>query len=110
MKNFLARNASSFAIQTSPPADSKGCSKAHWSNLNAIVAKGGKWIRIECSRHPGDLPSLYAAKISYVASAVRFCICVDNFTIETGLRNAEPVIVTHNRRCVHHERDKVAVA
>src|SRR5207249_8542757 len=60
--------------------------------------------------HPGDLPSLYAAKISYVASAVRFCICVDNFTIETGLRNAEPVIVTHNGRCVHHKDDRLPIA
>jgi hypothetical protein len=39
--------------------------------------------------HPGNLLSLYAAKISYIASAVRFSICVNDLAVETRLENAE---------------------
>src|SRR5437867_12250241 len=60
--------------------------------------------------HPGNLLGLYAAKIPYIASAIGFGIGVDELTIETRLGNAEPVIVTHHRRCVHHEGDHVAIA
>jgi len=60
--------------------------------------------------HLGNILCLDAAEISYVAAAVRFSIGVDDFAIEAGLGDAQPVIVAHHRRCVHHKRDGVAVA
>ena len=53
--------------------------------------------------HPGNVFSLDAAKISYIASAVRFSICVNDLTIKPRFGNAEAVTVSHHGRCVHHK-------
>jgi len=60
--------------------------------------------------HPGNVLSLDAAKVSYIASTIRFSIGVDQLTIETRLGYAEAVIVTHYRRRIHHKRNDVALA
>ncbi len=60
--------------------------------------------------HPGNVLGLDAAEISDVAAAVRFCVGVNKLTIETGLGDAQAVIVAHHWRCIDHERDDVAVA
>ena len=62
------------------------------------------------SAHPGHVLGLDTAKIPYVAAAVRFCVGVDKLMIETGLGDAEAVIVAHHGRCVHYKRDHVAFA
>ncbi len=59
--------------------------------------------------HPGNILSLDAAKVSYIASTVRFSIGVDQLTIETRLGYAEAVIVTHYWRRIHHECHDVAI-
>src|ERR1700747_3733211 len=60
--------------------------------------------------HPFASFTMDAAEISYVAPAVRFGIGVDQLTIEAGLGDAETIVVTHHRRCVHHKGDDVAPA
>ena len=40
------------------------------------------------STHPGNVLGLDTAEISDVAAAVRFGVCVDKLTIETGLGDA----------------------
>ena len=62
------------------------------------------------SAHPLASFAVDAAEISYVAAAVRFGVGVDDFTIETALRDAEPVIIAHDRRSVHNERDDVTIS
>ena len=60
--------------------------------------------------HPLLIFAVDAAEISYVAPAVRSSIGVDDLTIETGLGDAEAVIVTHYRRRIHHKRNDVALS
>ena len=60
--------------------------------------------------HPGNILGLDAAKIPYIAAAIRFCIGIDELAIETGFGDAETVIVAHHGGCVHHEGDYVPIA
>ena len=60
--------------------------------------------------HPLSIFALDTAKIANVAAAVSFSVGVDDLTIEPGARNAETIIVTHDRRRVHDEDNQFAFA
>ena len=60
--------------------------------------------------HPGNVLSLDAAKISYIAFTVRSSIGVEDLAIEAGLGNAEPVTVTYHWWCVYYKRDDITFA
>ena len=60
--------------------------------------------------HPLSIFALHAAVIADIAAAVSFRVGIDDLAIKTRLRHAEPIIVTHHRRRVHHEDDRFALA
>src|SRR5437016_4103947 len=60
--------------------------------------------------HPRNILAADAAVVSHVAAAIRLGIGVDDLTPESGLGHTEPVIVAHQRRGVHYERNHLAVA
>src|SRR5713101_8824078 len=60
--------------------------------------------------HPWSSFGVNAAEIADVAAAIRLRISVDDLTPESGLGHTEPVIVAHQRRGVHYERNHLAVA
>src|SRR5437660_2233921 len=60
--------------------------------------------------HPLSRFALDAAEISYIAAAVGFGVGVDELTIEAGLGDAQTIVVTYDRRPIHHKRDDVVIA
>src|SRR6266404_9626549 len=60
--------------------------------------------------HPLSHFALDAAEISYIAAAVGFGVGVDELTIEAGLGDAQTIVVTYDRRRIHHKRDDVVIA
>ena len=60
--------------------------------------------------HPLSIFALHAAVIANVAATIRLGVGVDDLAPESGLGNAELVIVMHYRRGVYHKRDHVAFA
>src|SRR5437763_8913409 len=60
--------------------------------------------------HPFSSFAVDAAEISYIASAIRFGVGVNELKIEAGLGNAQTIVVTYDGRRIHHEGDYVALA
>ena len=59
--------------------------------------------------HPLPGFAVNAAKISHIAAAVRFTVGVDNLAIETGFRNASPVVIANHRRGIYDKHDNFAL-
>src|SRR5947207_10287655 len=59
---------------------------------------------------PWEILSLETTHVADVTAAVGFRVGIDNFAVETGAGNAEPVALPHQRRRIHREDDDVASA
>ena len=48
--------------------------------------------------------------VSDIAATVSLGVCIQDFLIETGARNSDPVATTNDGCCIHHKKNALASA